>query len=261
MTKKLTAFQLKVIGIILMVFDHVHQMFYFKGIPIWFSMLGRLVAPIFLFLSAEGFHYTRNKLAYIRNLLVGFWIMGVIDLALPMALPHEPVTLINNIFGTLLLGVLTMYCYDGFRNWRQNKKQGWIAVGVLALIFGYTAFFMQLFNNIEHLNINVFRFFTILFPTLLTNEGGPTLVLLALFFYIFREKRTFQIVTLLVFSLISTGFNFTGLFSSNIQWMSAFTAILIALYSGKEGKKMKWFFYYFYPIHIVILYVLSALLA
>ncbi|WP_051552852.1 TraX family protein [Latilactobacillus fuchuensis] len=86
-------------------------------------------------------------------------------------------------------------------------------------------------------------------------------MLLALFFYIFREKRTFQIVTLLVFSLISTGFNFTGLFSSNIQWMSAFTAILIALYSGKEGKKMKWFFYYFYPIHIVILYVLSALLA
>ena len=58
----LTSFDLKLIGIILMVFDHIHQMFYFEGVPLWFTMLGRLVAPIFLFLSAEDFYYTRNRL-------------------------------------------------------------------------------------------------------------------------------------------------------------------------------------------------------
>lgn len=45
----LTAFHLKIFGITLMVFDHVHQMFYFAVIPMWFTMLGRIVAPIFIF--------------------------------------------------------------------------------------------------------------------------------------------------------------------------------------------------------------------
>ena len=79
MQKGLTAFQLKVLGITLMVGDHIHQMFVLQGAPMWLTMIGRIVAPIFLFLSAEGFHYTRNKLAYLRNLLVGFWIMSLIQ--------------------------------------------------------------------------------------------------------------------------------------------------------------------------------------
>lgn len=262
MTKKLTAFQLKVIGIIMMVFDHVHQMFYAKGIPLWFTMIGRLVAPIFLFLSAEGFHYTHNKLAYIRNLLVGFWIMGLIDLGLPMLLPNDSVSLSNNIFGTLLLGVLSMYCYDGFKNWRQNQKQGWISIGIVLFVFGYSAYYYMLMTNIATININLFRISSIIFPNLIATEGGILLVVLALFFYIFRENRNLQIVSLLVASLLATGFQFSGaLLNDNVQWMMAFSAILIWMYSGKEGKKMKWFFYYFYPIHIAILYIISALIA
>ncbi len=53
--KGLTSYQLKIIGTILMVLDHIHQMFYFVGAPIQLTMVGRLVAPIFLFLSTEGF--------------------------------------------------------------------------------------------------------------------------------------------------------------------------------------------------------------
>lgn len=261
MTKKLTAFQMKIIGIILMVFDHVHQMFMFKGIPIWFTMLGRLVAPIFIFLSAEGFHYTHNKFAYMRNLLVGFWLMGLIDLGLPLIFPNSHVDLMNNIFGTLFMAVLLMYCYDGLKNMAKNKKQGWISIGVLAFIGAYSTFYMSLVSDLEHMNVPLFRITGLLFPTIMSVEGGFSLVLLGLFFYIFREKRSLQIVILLLLSLVSTGFNFTGLFSTNFQWMSAFSAILIALYSGKEGKKMKWFFYYFYPVHIVILYVISSLIA
>ena len=53
--KKLTGFHLKYLALVLMVLDHIHYMFDFTGkIPIWFSQLGRLSAPLFLFCLVEG---------------------------------------------------------------------------------------------------------------------------------------------------------------------------------------------------------------
>ena len=41
---------LKAIALALMVLDHIHYFFAYTGlIPEWFSMLGRLAAPLFLF--------------------------------------------------------------------------------------------------------------------------------------------------------------------------------------------------------------------
>ena len=55
------ATNLKYFAVILMVLDHIHQMFYEFGAPIWLTALGRLVFPIFLFLFADSFYYTRSK--------------------------------------------------------------------------------------------------------------------------------------------------------------------------------------------------------
>ena len=125
-----TSFCFKLIGIILMVFDHIHQMFYFEGVPLWFTMLGRLVAPIFLFLSAEGFYYTRNRKKYMLNLLIGFWICQILFMAVPAILPNSKVELINAIFGTLFLGLCAMWVYDGFFG-----KVKYIGKAVLGLLF------------------------------------------------------------------------------------------------------------------------------
>ena len=47
--KGLSGTQLKFIGLLMMVLDHIHYFFEFTGvIPEWFTMLGRLGAPLFL---------------------------------------------------------------------------------------------------------------------------------------------------------------------------------------------------------------------
>ena len=43
----LSGFQLKYIALITMVFDHIQYFFEYTGkIPIWFTMIGRLAAPL-----------------------------------------------------------------------------------------------------------------------------------------------------------------------------------------------------------------------
>lgn len=256
--KRLTGFHLKVLGIVLMVLDHIHQMWAFEGAPTWLTMCGRLVAPIFLFLAAEGVYYTRNRVAYLRNLLVGFWIMAAIGYFLPQLLPNDNVVIMNNIFGTLFISVTLMIAYDYIKKGIKDKQLKLLAtgIGIILAQLILSIIIMVLIGN--EATIYTGAIISQVFPTLITVEGGFLLVLLALLFYIFREKRNIQILILFLVGLVTTGFTFNGLFSSNFQWMMMFAGIPIYLYSGKEGRKMKWFFYIFYPAHIVILYILAT---
>ena len=247
----LTSFDLKLIGIILMVFDHIHQMFYFEGVPLLFTMLGILVAPIFLFLSAEGFYYTRNRKKYMLNLLIGFWICQILFMAVPAILPNSKVELINTIFGTLFLGLCAMWVYDGFFG-----KVKYIGKAVLGLLFLIVTPFVTMFVMAsQDMPLIIKQIFIFFIPSVLTVEGGPIFILLALMFHIFRNKKIGTYLTLVLVSL----FIFISS-PQNDQWMMVFSLLPIYLYNGEEGRKEKWLFYIFYPLHIIVLYLLSTLI-
>ena len=56
---------LKWIALVTMVLDHIHYFFGFTGvIPEWFSMAGRISAPLFMFCLVEGFTHTHNRKKY-----------------------------------------------------------------------------------------------------------------------------------------------------------------------------------------------------
>ena len=79
--KRFTDFQLKWIALVLMVMDHIHYFFEFTGkIPEWFSMLGRLSAPLFLFCLLEGFQHTRNRKKYFLRMLSLLFLVGCLPL-------------------------------------------------------------------------------------------------------------------------------------------------------------------------------------
>lgn len=234
-----------------MVFDHIHQMFYFEGVPLWFTMLGRLVAPIFLFLSAEGFYYTRNRKKYMLNLLIGFWICQILFMAVPDILPNSKVELINTIFGTLFLGLCAMWVYDGFFG-----KVKYIGKAVLGLLFLIVTPFVTMFVMAsQDMPLIIKQIFIFFIPIVLTVEGGPIFILLALMFHIFRNKKIGTYLTLVLVSI----FIFISS-PQNDQWMMVFSLLPIYLYNGEEGRKEKWLFYIFYPLHIIVLYLLSTLI-
>lgn len=44
---------------------------------------------------------------------------------------------------------------------------------------------------------------------------------------------------------------------ADFQWMMIAALPIILLYNGKKGVGFKYFFYFYYPIHIIILYFIG----
>lgn len=250
--KGITGYQLKIIGIICMVFDHVHQMFYTHGVPIWFNMIGRIVAPIFLFMSVEGYTHTRNVKKYLIRLLFGFYLMAIGNIVIQQIFPIDNVTLMNNIFGTIFLGVFYLYIGDTIKKSiaEGNKLRifCYTILGIIPIILGPIEF-----SAINHGNILLFYIANFIFPNLMTTEGSFLFVILTIALYLTRKNKYLQLSMIAILSAIVFIQNGFG----GIQWMMVFSIIPISLYNGEKGRSMRSFFYWFYPIHIYLLYILA----
>ncbi|MDR1194074.1 MAG: conjugal transfer protein TraX [Peptococcaceae bacterium] len=278
----LTGNQLKLIAAGLMVLDHIHQMFHAYGAPIWFTWLGRLVAPIFLFMSADGFFHTRNKKKYMLRLYIGYLAMGILSQLISTLMPNPSEPLMNNIFGTFFVATVYMLAIDLFRQGFRERKARPALLG-LALALApalLSAGQMALFASNAIVSWPKWLFFLAFYtvPSVMTVEGGPTLVLMGVLFYVFRQRRPLQIASLALMSawtLWSTvseqltaaalaGVSAPGLLSllldSSPQWLMVFASVLLLLYNGQRGKGSKYFFYIFYPAHIYALYIAAWLL-
>ena len=256
MGKTLTGFHLKVIGVISMVFDHLLQFFSFLGVPGWFGWIGRIAAPIFLFESSEGFIHTSNRRKYMFRLLLGFWIMGILN-GILNAYFSTGGLIINNIFGTLFLGTVYMQSMDYFKQKQIGKGLLWFIVPLLI-----SALPLVVFSSPDILSnpaiLIGFQIFNLIVPSLMMTEGGFLFVLLAVAFYLFHGKKWLQISAIGVVALISAAsYNFRELFGVNHQWMMILAAIPIVLYNGEKGRGMRNFFYIFYPAHIAIFAIIS----
>jgi len=259
----LNNFDVKVIGIILMFIDHVHQMFAGAGVPGWVDWFGRPVATIFFFMAVEGFTHTRNQKRYMFQLLVGFWIMNLGSPIVKHFFEVGNLALSNNIFTDLYIAVLAMYGIQEISVGRRTHHSKQILLGGLAIIAPILLSLLALGLIANPKTMMFAANLAMVIPTIMLAENG-LLLYIGVFFYLFRNNRLLQCLTVLVFAFlnagINSGFAFTGLFTSNTQWMMIFAIIPILLYNGQKGRSMKYFFYLFYPIHIWLLFILASLM-
>ena len=73
-------------------------------------------------------------------------------------------------------------------------------------------------------------------------------VLLIFVFYIFHESRWLA---------VTAGGFWNFLYQGVIQKYGVLSVLPLALYNGERGRKMKYFFYIFYPSHLLLLYGIS----
>lgn len=252
---------LKLAACAFMFLDHVHQMFAYRGAPIWLTMAGRIVFPIFLFAAAESFYYTHSKKKYLQRLLFASWGMTVFTFALPQILPNPNIVLMNNAFSTFFVAGLYMLAWDYFMDGIRTKSRKKIVKAVLCacipVICALPVYFAALLSFNQEVPASVIRCLaaaSLLFPNILTIEGGFAMAALGAVFYMFRNHRLLQVAALAALSGI------VYLADGSFQWMMCLAAVPMLLYNGKRGRGMKYFFYIFYPVHIGILYIISTVL-
>jgi len=253
---------LKILAIILMVFDHVHQMWAHSGAPMWLTCLGRPVFPMFLFAMSESFHYTHSRKAFLKRLLFASWFMTVCNLVLQYILPNNDIVLMNSAFSTFFIAGLYMLFYDMLIDGIKTKKAGKAAAAILlCLVPILTSLPALLVANLSNsdafspLAIRIMLTACFLLPNILIVEGGFIMVALGVLFYALRKWRWAQIAVLTALSALV----FINGRGADIQWLMVFAAIPMLLYNGEKGRGMKNFFYIFYPAHIYLLYIIATL--
>ena len=95
-------------------------------------------------------------------------------------------------------------------------------------------------------------------------------LMMTLIFYFLRQHKGWLIISYLIysvlpiFSALSLGADFLdAILLWDYQWMRVFSAPFLLLYSGKIGlhnQVVKWMFYIFYPLHLVMIILLSKVM-
>ncbi len=233
--KKLNSNHLKIIAIIAMTIDHIADLLY-PGMPNIFMsnimhIIGRLTAPIMFFFICEGYYYTKDVKKYISRLFI-FALISHFAYCFAFGINFISFSTGNifnqtSIMWTLAWAVVALHILHGKNNLKEWQK--WLLIILINLIT-----FSSDFSSIA--------------------------VMAILFMYDRRDNLKGQMISMMVWLSIYALISY--LFVSKTYGLIEMTAILVypllKKYNKERGKTkwLKWFFYLYYPLHLIIIGVL-----
>lgn len=220
----MTSNQIKLIAMVLMTIDHVGMMLFPHNMLI--RIIGRLSYPLFAYMIAEGCVHTKNKRNYLLT-VAGFALVCQIVYFVAMG------SLYMCILVTFSLSISIIFAID----FAQKRKT---ALAWCAAVLTFAAIFFITYVIPRKFPVRDFAF-----------DGDFIGVLVPVFIYLGKSK--WQKLGLAALALCIMSYVYGG-----IQWYCLLAVPLLALYNGRRGEwKMKYLFYFYYPLHLVAIYFLS----
>ncbi len=261
---------LKEIALALMVLDHIHYFFSFTGaVPEWFSMLGRVSAPLFLFCTAEGFAHTHDRRTYLLRLWGMGAGMGLVQFVIGVGLGRRADGFypMNGILRDLTVACLLWQGIDWLRQRRLGRALALVGgVGVL-----WPAVSLALVAALPPAGQLPLYFlsWTVLPNWAFSTDGGVWFILGGVLLYALRGRRKIQVLAWAAWAfwidmgsvsylMRMGGVSLGQAMLLSYQWMEVFAAPLMLLYNGQRGAGHKQLFYWFYPAHVYGLYAVSC---
>ena len=221
----LTGNQLKILALISMTCDHVGLVL-LPQFPV-LRIIGRLAFPIFAYMIGESCRHTRNLDRYFRT-------MGL------FALVCQVGSFLAT--GSLYQSVLVSFTLSIGLVWLLKNAKFSPVINILWITAGLgTVFFLC--HGLPYLLPGTdysidYGFPGVILPVLVFLGGGKVWGL----------------------PLFGAGLVTLSLYYGGIQWWCLAALILLALYNGKRGNTgMKKLFYFYYPAHLVVIYLLGIM--
>ena len=267
----LSAFWLKIIAMVTMIFDHIGAIILFHysinepssflaSLYEPFRIIGRFSFIILAFLVVDGVKHTSNKIKYLSRLLILSLVMTLGELCFTHTYSGNPIT-------TLFLGALTIVLLNLPKFYKLTAcipciyvilsdldiipfKNEYGIYGFFLIIGFYLSlivskFLLEYYSSVNNLDIEIFA-----------NEQmihKYRLIISCIFIFSYN----------LAWYLIYPSWNNIPLIDMSLQVYSTFAIFPLFIYSGKRGYNSKWFqygCYIFFPVHILIIYFISLLL-
>lgn len=184
---------------------------------VWMRLIGRLAFPIYAYCIAEGFTHTGDFRKYFLRLSVMALLSEVPYDLLCFGRIVEPDR--QNIFFTLAAGLFLL------RIWEKYHYRAIVCVAASAGFLALAEFFCMDYG-----------------------AGG---ILMILAFFLIRGQR-FKTMGWTVFAAVNL-----LCYGSWVQWAALAAAVPLYLYDGVPVKKKQRFFYWIYPLHLLVLWIVA----
>jgi len=190
-------------------------------------IIGRIAFPIYCFLLVEGFHHTRNLKKYVTRLAIG---MVLSEIPFDLSLSGHIDWFSSSVMVTMLLGCLMMAGMNSF--------PGFWKLLAIPPFYGIAEFLGSDYGG----------------------RGIALIAMLSLTKGLPHEKllRTIGFAVLLWFGPDVR----IGPFTVPMEMFALIGLIPMFLYDGRKltrNKWIQWGFYLFYPVHLLVLWIIQQL--
>ena len=256
MSGRLTSGQLKMIAMGTMFIDHAAAAIIFgcglngmsplvENIGIAMRLVGRMAFPLYAFLLVQGFMWTSDWSRYVTRMAV-FALISEIPFDLMVAreiwYSHAQNTIVTLLVGLICMRMLevverqfglTIRPAGRLRRTEDRNGFGGKILGIaLAVWTTAAAMFVAEF---------------------LRGDYGAFGILLIVALYVFRHRPAEQVAAGCIATVLIYGFGAEVLFA----WIAFF---FISRYNGERGRRLGIVPYVFYPAHLLVLWLVSAVI-
>lgn len=226
---------IKYLAIVAMTLDHIAYIFLEPQSLLYrlFLCIGTFTGPVMIYFLIEGYFYTHDVRGYAKRLLL-FALLAQLPFSLAIG------GFFGNMLFTLLICLGVLYVHDH------------VADGGLRKLLYVLLFFASLFTDWNFLSVPLVLFLRPAFHSATSR------------FYVDQaEQRRDMLKCVAYFVVVSclTKGMFEGL-TEALGMVLGFTCIA-CFYNGKQSKPYrkfhKYFFYIYYPVHLLVLWALHAM--
>lgn len=232
----LSACAIKYIAVIAMLIDHIAWCFVdtYSPLGVIMHMIGRVTAPVMTYFIAEGFYYTRNVNKYLLRLGIFALISYIPYLYMdcgyltPVVRNEDSITFLSHqgVIYTFFLTVLALKTVH-------TENLNGLFKGVIVFLLCIAS------------RIGDWYCFPIVWALLFDRYRGSFK----------KQAEAFTISSVIMVSIKI--FLFGEGFKDWFQYAVLLALVPLYFYNGKRGnilgKADKWFFYIFYPLHMLVL--------